>query len=224
MPGSFVDLAQHCAPQITVETLAAIVSVESSFQPFAIRINSDHPLANQPQTRSEAIEVATILIAEGHDVDLGLGGVNSADLNRLGLSVTDTFDFCLNLKATATLLDGYYQAALRAGASDSDAQSVMLRSYYGRGDASAGEMVRYDSKVLVERDRLSSLVGKTMLTEGEGAGLPTHDDTSTTLQAAQTDEAAVESQPRGQASVPAWDVFNSGRRSSVLVFSNEQKE
>lgn len=224
MPGSFVDLAQHCAPQITVETLAAIVSVESTFQPFAIRINSDHPLADQPQTRSEAIETATVLVAEGHDVDLGLGGVNSGDLNRLGLSVTDTFDFCLNLKATATLLDGYYQAALRAGASDSDAQSVMLRSYYGRGDASVGEMVRYDSKVLSERDRLSGLVGKIMLTEGQGAGLPNHDGTSTTLQATRTDEAAVEPQLRGQAFVPAWDVFNSGRRSSVLVFSNEQKE
>ncbi|UXS43079.1 lytic transglycosylase domain-containing protein (plasmid) [Agrobacterium tumefaciens] len=222
MPGSFVDLAQHCAPQITVETLAAIVSIESNFQPFAIRINSDHPIADRPTTRSEAIETATVLVAEGHDVDLGLGGVNSGDLNRLGLSVTDTFDFCLNLKATATLLDGYYQAALRAGASDSDAQSVMLRSYYGRGDAAVGEMVRYDSKVLAERDRLSGLVGNIMLTER--AGLPNHDGTSTTLQAAQTDEAAVESQPRGQASVPAWDVFNSGRRSSVLVFSNEQKE
>lgn len=192
MPGSFVDLAQHCAPQIAVETLAAIVSIESNFQPFAIRINSDHPLADQPRTRSEAIETATILVAEGHDVDLGLGGVSSGDLNRLGLTVTDTFDFCLNLKATATLLDGYYQVALRAGASDSDAQSVMLQSYYGRGDSSVGEIVGYDSKVLVERDRLNGLLGKIMLTQGTGQ--PNSDGTTsanTMRQASPVHEAAV---------------------------------
>lgn len=226
MAGSFVDLAQHCAPQIAVETLAAVVSIESNFQPFAIRINSDHPLDNQPLTRSEAIETAAILIAEGHDVDLGLGGVNSGDLNRLGLSVTDIFDFCLNLKATATLLDGYYQVALRAGATDADAQSTMLRSYYGRSDASAGEIIGYDSKVLAERDRLSGVLDKILLTEGQRAGPSTSDEAAsanTIREGSPVDEAAAGSQPR-QTSIPAWDVFNSGRRSSVLVFSNEQKE
>lgn len=226
MAGSFVDLAQHCAPQITVETLAAVVSIESNFQPFAIRINSDHPLADQPRTRSEAIETATILVAEGLDVDLGLGGVSSGDLNRLGLSVTDTFDFCLNLKATATLLDGYYQVALRTGATEKDAQGAMLRSYYGRGDASVGEIVGYDSKVMAERDRLSGLLGRIMLTEGQGAGLSTSDGAAsknTLPQGSSVDEAAAVSQPR-QSTVPAWDVFNLGRRSSVLMFSNEQKE
>lgn len=226
MAGSFVDLAKHCAPQIAVETLAAVVSIESNFQPFAIRINSDHPLADKPRTRSEAIETATILVAEGHDVDFGLGGVSSADINRLGLSVTDTFDFCLNLKATATLLDGYYRVALRAGASDADAQNAMLRSYYGRGDPSVGEMVGYDKKVLAERDRLSGLLGRIMLTEGQGTDAATSDETgsaNTIRQGSPLDGAAAGSQPR-QTSVPAWDVFNSGRRSSVLVFSNEQKE
>ncbi|WP_266064347.1 lytic transglycosylase domain-containing protein [Brucella intermedia] len=226
MAASFVDLAQHCAPQIAVETLAAVVSIESNFQPFAIRINSNHPLADQPRTRSEAIETATILVAEGHDVDLGLGGVSAGELNRLGLSVTDTFDFCLNLKATATLLDGYYQVAMRAGATDAAAQSAMLRSYYGRGDASVGEMVGYDEKVLAEMHRLSGLLGKITLTEGQGADAAPSDEAgsaNTIRQGSPLDGAAAGSQPR-QTSVPAWDVFNSGRRSSVLVFSNEQKE
>lgn len=226
MAGSFVDLAQHCAPQIAVETLAAVVSIESNFQPYAIRINSDHPLADQPRTRSEAIETATILVAEGHDVDLGLGGVSSGDLNRLGLSVTDTFNFCLNLKATATLLDGYYQVALRAGATDKDAQGAMLRSYYGRGDASVGEIVGYDTKVLAEKDRLSGLLGKIVLTEGQGPDAATSDGAASANalpQDSSEDEAAADSQPR-QTPVPTWDVFNSGRRRSVLVFSNEQKE
>lgn len=151
---TFLDLAQTCAPQIATETIAAVVSVESGFQPFAIRINSDHPLADQPTTRSEAIEIATILIAEGHD-DLGLGGINSSNLGRLGLSVSDTFNLCLNLKASAALLDGYYQIALQGGATSAQAQTVMLQSYFGNGDTSVGEMVAYDKQVLAERARLS---------------------------------------------------------------------
>ena len=47
MPVAFLDLAQNCAPQIATETIAAVVSVESGFQPFAIRINTDRPLAER---------------------------------------------------------------------------------------------------------------------------------------------------------------------------------
>ena len=156
MPVAFLDLAQNCAPQIATETIAAVVSIESVFQPFAIRINTDRPLAEQPKTRAEAIETATILISEGHDIDLGLGGINSGNLGRLGMSVSDTFDFCLNIKASAALLEGYYQIALQGGATTAQAEVVMLRSYFGNGDASVGEMVGYDSRVLAERERLSS--------------------------------------------------------------------
>lgn len=134
MPVAFLDLAQQCAPQIATETIAAVISVESGFHPFAIRINTDRPLAEQPKTRAEAIETATALIAEGHDIDLGLGGINSGNLGRLGLSVSDAFDFCLNIKASAALLDGYYQVAFQDGATKTQAEAVMLRSYFGSGD------------------------------------------------------------------------------------------
>lgn len=215
MPVAFLDLARECAPQIATETLAAVVSVESSFQPFAIRINSDHPLADQPSTKAEAIESATILIAEGVDIDLGLGGINSGDLGRLGLTVGNAFDLCLNLEATATLLEGYYQVALQAGAGAAQAETVMLRSYFGNGDASAGEMVAYDSRVLAERGRLSGRLDKIEI--AEVPRLRTGDGAEPAIAAGNGD-----SQP--QASAPRWDVFNSGRQSSVLVFSNEQKE
>ncbi|KAB2684412.1 lytic transglycosylase domain-containing protein [Brucella tritici] len=219
MPVAFIDLAQHCAPQIAPETIAAVVSVESGFQPFAIRINTDRPLAEQPKTRAEAIETATTLIAEGHDIDLGLGGVNSGNLGRLSLSVSDTFDFCLNLKASATLLDGYYQVALEGGATAAQAETVMLQSYFGNGDASVGEMTGYDRKVFAEQKRLSSQLGKIVIDENLSQAV--------TIREGAGDSSAVpaeEGQQQSQASVPRWDVFNTGRRSSVLVFSNEQKE
>lgn len=172
MPVAFLDLAQNCAPQVATETIAAVISVESGFHPFAIRINTDRPLAEQPKTRAEAIETATTLIAEGHDIDLGLGGINSGNLGRLGISVSDTFDFCLNIKASAALLDGYYQVALKSGATTAQAEAVMLRSYYGNGDASVGEMVGYDKKVLAERARLSDQLESIAIIETQAQALP----------------------------------------------------
>lgn len=220
----FLDLAQQCAPQIATETLAAIVSVESGFQPFAIRINTDRPLAAQPKTRVEAIEAATILISEGHDIDLGLGGINSGNLGRLGLSVSDTFDFCLNIKASAALLEGYYQIALQGGATTAQAEAVMLRSYFGNGDASVGEMVGYDKKVLAERERLSSQLDNIEIVEAQPQALPARERAGESSAVAADSRPAEKSQQRSQASVPRLDVYNLGRQSSVLVFSNEQKE
>ena len=222
MPVAFLDLAQNCAPQVATETIAAVVSVESGFQPFAIRINTDRPLAEQPKTRAEAIESATTLIAEGHDIDLGLGGINSGNLGRLGLSVSDTFDFCLNIKASAALLEGYYQIALQGGATTAQAEAVMLRSYFGNGDASVGEMVSYDKQVLAERERLSSQLNSIEIVEAQA--LPARERAGGSSAATVDSGPTEKSQQRSQASVPRWDVYNAGRQSSALVFSNEQKE
>ena len=224
MPVAFLDLAQNCAPQIATETIAAVVSVESGFQPFAIRINTDRPLAEQPKTRAEAIETATTLIAEGHDIDLGLAGINSGNLGRLGLSVSDTFDFCLNIKASASLLEHYYQIALQGGATTAQAEAVMLRSYFGNGDPSVGEMVRYDKKVLAERARLSNQLDSIEIVEAQAQVLPARERAGESSAATVDNGPAEMSEKRSQAAVPRWDVYNAGRQSSVLVFSNEQKE
>jgi type IV secretion system protein VirB1 len=125
---AFLDLAQRCAPQVQVEVLAAVASVESGLNPYAVRINSDHPLKAQPTTKAEAIEVAAALVSAGKDVDLGLGGVNVSDLRRLGLSIAEAFDSCRSLNATGHLLNGYYRAAMRSGASPAEAERLMLVS------------------------------------------------------------------------------------------------
>ncbi|WP_455296870.1 lytic transglycosylase domain-containing protein [Brucella pituitosa] len=220
----FVDVAQQCAPQIVTETLAAVVSVESGFQPFAIRINSDHPLADQPKSRAEAIEVASTLIADGIDVDLGLAGVNSFYLGQLDLSVSDAFDFCLNLKASASLLDSYYQVAVKAGATDAQAETVMLRSYYGHGDPSLGEMVGYDGRVLAERDRLAPRLQAIEIAHEQAIEPQRWDRTADHAASSDTGTILEHSRRRSELLAPQWDVFSLGRRSSVLVFSNDQQE
>ncbi|MES4992425.1 lytic transglycosylase domain-containing protein [Phyllobacterium sp. 22229] len=224
MPVVFIDVAQQCAPQIAVETLAAVVSVESGFNPLAIRINSDYPLADQPANKAEAIETASILIAEGHDVDLGLAGISSGNLARLGLSISDAFDLCLNLKASASLLDGYYRAAIEGGATKTQAERVMLRSYYGHGEGSLGEMVGYDARVLAERQRLAGRLQNIEFSEEQANDLPRRERAGKLAVSSNADANPEQSQSRSEPPAPRWDVFNSGRSSSVLVFSNEQQE
>ncbi|ANK95546.1 type IV secretion system protein VirB1 2 (plasmid) [Rhizobium sp. N6212] len=212
MADAFVDIAQACAPMVKIETLAAVVSLESGFQPLAIRVNSGPPLAAQPHSKAEAIEVATSLMADRKDIQIGLGGLGIEALQKLDLSVADAFDPCLNLKATATLLDGYYRVALRAGDDPALAVKVMLQSYYGRDDPSVGAMVKYDEQVRQEIKRLSPM-SLTLAKPGDQvvSGERSQDEVGQ----APPGQSFKASQTAGTAS---WDVFNSRRQSSVLVF------
>lgn len=167
MPVLFVDLAQTCAPMVEAETLAGVVSLESRFEPFAVRVNSGPPLSKQPSTKAEAIEIATSLAAERQDVQLGLGGIDVEVLRKLKLSISDAFDPCLNLRATATMLDGYYRLAVNAGAEPKRAGQVMLQSWYGRGDPAVGDMVKYDEQVSQEVKRLGRSLATLEIGDGE---------------------------------------------------------
>ncbi|KQT62244.1 MULTISPECIES: lytic transglycosylase domain-containing protein [unclassified Aureimonas] len=226
MPIAFADIAQSCAPLIQIEILAAVVGVESGFDPLAIRINTDAPRPERPQSKAEAIEIATTLVAEGQSVDLGLGGVSSYDLPSLGLSLADLFDPCLNLKATGTLLDRYYRAAVATGAMDGEAEVAMLRAYYGQGDAQIGAMVGYDRRITDEQRRLAGRLSSLELENSGGAGkLPTReaqDQTSRGSQGLKEIAAAASADvqpPDPTAPIQTWDVFGQSRQSIVLIFS-----
>ena len=113
----FMALAQECAPAVHPQTLAAIVKIESGFKPFAIGINKGTAtLKRQPESKEEAVKTAKELIAGGHNIDMGLGQINSENLPRLGITVDDVFDACKNLSAAAAILtDNYTRASVRAG-------------------------------------------------------------------------------------------------------------
>ncbi|MBB4193018.1 type IV secretion system protein VirB1 [Rhizobium aethiopicum] len=220
MAAVFVDIAQACAPMAEVETLAGVVSLESHFQPLAIRVNSGPPLADQPASKAEAIEVATSLIADRKDIQIGLGGLGIEALQKLDLSVADALDPCLNLKATARLLDGYYRQAVRAGDDPARAETVMLRSYYGRDDPSVGAMVRYDEQVRQEIKQLSPILASLTI-----AGLDSQVPSATPPKDQPGQAPPKEPAHAAKATEAAsWDVFNSRRQSSVLVFHNDRSE
>lgn len=220
MPVPFVDLAQSCAPTIASETLAGIVSLESGFAPFNIRINSGPPLMEQPASKAEAIEIATTLAADHQDIQLGLGGIRIDALLKLKLSVSDAFDPCANLQATATLLEDYYRFAIRIGDDKSMAGKVMLQSFYGRGDPSIGALVKYDSQVRREIQRLKPTIAK--LTVGVSQyGLDQMQTAVTPNVVANVVAENSKEEDASDEAVPLWDVFSSRRRSSILVFQNK---
>ncbi|MGV2181266.1 type IV secretion system protein VirB1 [Rhizobium rhizogenes] len=219
MAVSFTDLAQTCAPAIAIETLAAVVSLESRFQPFDIRVGESSSLHEQPKSKAEAIETATALMAGHQNVQLGLGGIGIGELRKLDLSIADAFDPCLNLKATATLLDGYYRLAVRAGATRQQAERVMLQSYYGRSDPSVGKMAQYDDQVKSEAKRLSKMLSAIAI--GQSVGRPTVPEPQTSDPSLNGEERPL---PERSATPPSWDVFHAARQSSALVFQNDQPE
>ena len=162
--------------------------------------------------------MATSLIADHQDIQIGLGGIGVEELRKFNLSVSDAFDPCQNLKATATLLDGYYRLALRFGADTQRAETVMLQSWYGRDDPSVGEMVRYDEQVRKEAKRLSpklaSIAIDGPLDREDAPEEQAHEQLAQPVpnQVAQTEETA------------SWDVFRSRRHSSVLIFQHDPSE
>ncbi|RJG40929.1 type IV secretion system protein VirB1 [Mesorhizobium sp. DCY119] len=213
MPVAFIGLAQTCAPIVAAEILAGVVSIESRFEPFAVRINNGPALTRRTATKAEAIEIATSLAAERQDIQLGLGGIGIEELRKLNLSISEAFDPCLNLQATATLLDGYYRIAAKAGANKEQAEQAMLQSYYGRNDPSVGAMVKYNEQVRQEVKRLGEILA-TLTIGGVGQGRGRSE-------AMAVDAAAEDFRDDLRTDRPAlsWDVFNSPRRSSVLMFS-----
>jgi type IV secretion system protein VirB1 len=139
-------LAATCAPAVAPATLLAIGKVESGFDPLAIGVNGPRPRRLSFRTPEAAVSTAEQLIAEGANVDLGLGQINMRNLPRLGLSVAAAFDPCRNLAASAKVLVGDYLHAAPAPGGEQAALLTAL-SYYNTGRPDRGFANGYVAKV-----------------------------------------------------------------------------
>ncbi|MFY9779568.1 MAG: lytic transglycosylase domain-containing protein [Candidatus Baltobacteraceae bacterium] len=101
-----------CAPVVAPRTSLAIIAVESGGRPYAINDDTTHR-AYFPATREAAVARARQLWRLGHMFDTGLTQVNSANLERLHISIEDAFDPCTNIWAGSRILLEDYRAAAR---------------------------------------------------------------------------------------------------------------
>ena len=140
---AIIALASQCAPNVSPQTVLAIVQTESRGRPFALNVNGgSQPRA--PTSSTNATATAQRYIAAGYSVDLGLGQINSRNMRWLGLTWETVFDPCTNIAALGRVLTQNYNTAI-AGRDPQTALRVAL-SLYNTGSSSRGFRNGYVAK------------------------------------------------------------------------------
>ena len=193
---ALTQLAQQCAPAIAPVTMLAVAKAESGFDPWVVAVNGASPKAYHPASPAAAEALAKTLLAKGENLDLGLGQINSRNLEGLGLSVAGAFDPCRNLAASAQLIQSAYAGARSAATDDQSALRAAL-SRYNTGDDRRGLRNGYVARVTRAAETLvPALTTGSFLTTGP----------------AEPQRHPSPPAPRS----PAWDVF--ATVSATLVF------
>lgn len=156
VPLALAAVVARCAPQIGPLTMSAIVTYESGAHPYAIGDNSRHR-AYFPTNRGAAETLATRLLREGHDIDVGYAQINVSNLRRLGLTPQAAFEPCTNVAVGAGILRSAYAGAVRAYGPGQIALVHALSAYntggyfaglaYARGVYAAAAVLRFGRAV-----------------------------------------------------------------------------
>jgi type IV secretion system protein VirB1 len=166
------QLAGSCAPEVAPGTLAAIAATESGFDPLAVYDNTTAQ-SWRPQSRADATLLARTLIGAGHAVDLGLMQIDSANLARLHLAVSQSFDACASLFAGARVLAADYRPnGVGSGGKAHAAQQAALRvalSRYNTGSPDAGFRNGYVRRVVDAAVRVVPEIDPGAVLSGEPA-------------------------------------------------------
>lgn len=125
----FVALAQECAPTVAHQTMAAVVNVESGYNPFAIGVVGGR-LARQPKNIDEAVATAESLEQSGYNFSVGIAQVNRYNLPKYKLDYRAAFEPCANLRAGSKILEDCYTRASGKFADSQGALQAALSCYY----------------------------------------------------------------------------------------------
>ncbi len=133
----FPAIALQCGPDVFTDTLQRIVSVESSFNPYAIGVVGGR-LERQPKNKNEAVATANYLANNGWNFSMGLAQINRYNLPKYGLDYDSVFEPCSNLRAAASI---YNECFVRANKL-SDAATARLQAFscYYSGNFTRGFM------------------------------------------------------------------------------------
>ena len=138
----FGELAKRCAPEVSEDTLRALVRTESSFNPYAIGIVGGG--SRQPKAFHEAMAIIAQLELEGKNYSVGLAQINKKNFSKLGINAAGALDACTNLKAASKILSDCYQRAQKNSGSNSLHDAL---SCYYSGNFQTGYRHGYVDKV-----------------------------------------------------------------------------
>jgi type IV secretion system protein VirB1 len=145
-----IELAAEHAPTVNTGTLLAFAYRESRLRPFAIHDNTTGQRVF-PASAAMAAGLTGLRLAQGHNLDLGIMQVNSANLARTGLTVTTAFDAAESMRAGASILVAAYQRCLRGNehATPIEQQAALrcAATIYNTGREQAGILNGYQSGV-----------------------------------------------------------------------------
>lgn len=124
-----IKLINQCSDGVHPEVMQAIVSVESTFNPFAIGVVKGN-LSRQPRSINEAMQAVQQLKANGKNYSVGLAQVNKVNFNKYGLSGVDIFHPCKNISAGSRILRSCYDGALKRTSDNNQALKMAFSCYY----------------------------------------------------------------------------------------------
>lgn len=158
----FLALAQECAPTVAPQTMAALVSVESDYNPYAIGVVGGR-LARQPKNREEAVATAEQLAVDGWNFSLGVAQVNRYNLPEHKITYEQAFDACTNLRVGSKILEDCF---LRASQKTLEPQAALHAAFscYYSGNFTRGfkpdavGKPSYVEKILASAEALSRAI------------------------------------------------------------------
>lgn len=160
-------LAQTCAPNVHPATMAAVIRVESGFNPFAIGVVGGR-LERQPVSKEEAVATALALEKAGYNFSLGAAQVNRHNLARFSLDYAKAFDACENIRAGGGILKECYDRARPAYKDEQQALQAAFSCYYS-GNFSTGFRPDFPGQPSYVQKVLASAGAAT---DGAGADVP----------------------------------------------------
>lgn len=125
----FAVLSATCAPLVDVQTMQALVQVESGFNPFAIGVVNGR-LERQPINKAEAVATARELERQDFNYSVGIAQVNKHNFKKYGLTVESAFDACQSLRAGSQILASCFKNAHARYPAEQQALQAALSCYY----------------------------------------------------------------------------------------------
>lgn len=114
--------------------LAGIAEQESGYDPDAIFDNTPtpgypHGRSHYPGNPNAAVDLAVSLLGQGHQIDVGLLGIDYTTWERHKVPLVAAFDECANTRISSEVLMGDYDGAIAHGYRGVDAWTAALADY-----------------------------------------------------------------------------------------------